>query len=85
MMAVCDRGFITALTRKLFIELAADNIRINAVALGVVPTPLWGELSEAQLKVMKNMQPLGRYGTPKDIADAVLYLAWEKCGRWSTH
>ena len=69
------KGGITALTRNLSIELAADNIRINAVAPGVVPTPLYGELNEAQLNALKNMQPLGRYGTPKDIADAVLYLA----------
>jgi len=69
------KGGITALTKNLAIELAADNIRINAVAPGVVPTPLYGELSEAQLNSLHDMQPLGRYGTPKDIADAVLYLA----------
>lgn len=69
------KGGITALTRNLSIELAADNIRINAVAPGVVPTPLYGELNQAQLDALKNMQPLGRYGTPKDIADAVFYLA----------
>jgi NAD(P)-dependent dehydrogenase (short-subunit alcohol dehydrogenase family) len=69
------KGGITALTRNLSIELAADNIRINAVAPGVVPTPLYGELNEAQLDGLNNLQPLGRYGIPKDIADAVLYLA----------
>lgn len=69
------KGGITALTKNLSIELAGDNIRINAVAPGVVPTPLYGELSEAELNSLHNMQPLGRYGTPKDIADAVLYLA----------
>ena len=69
------KGGITALTRNLAIELAADNIRINAVAPGVVPTPLYGELNDAQLNALHQMQPLGRYGTPKDIADAVLYLA----------
>ena len=72
---IAAKGGITALTRNLSIELAADNIRINAVAPGVVPTPLYGELNEAQLNGLKNMQPLGRYGTPTDIADAVLYLA----------
>jgi len=66
---------ITALTKNLSIELAADNIRINAVAPGVVPTPLYGELSGEQLKALHDLQPLGRYGTPKDVADAVLYLA----------
>src|SRR5262245_48942613 len=69
------KGGITSLTKNFSIELAADNIRINAVAPGVVLTPLYGELSEVQLDTLHAMQPLGRYGTPKDIADAVLYLA----------
>ena len=69
------KGGITALTKNLSIELAADNIRINAVAPGVVPTPLYGELSNEQLAALHRMQPLGRYGTPNDIADAVVYLA----------
>lgn len=69
------KGGITALTKNLSIELAADNIRINAVAPGVVPTPLYGELTREQLAALHGMQPLGRYGTPKDIADAVIYLA----------
>ena len=72
---IAAKGGITALTKNLSVELAADNIRINAVAPGVVPTPLYGELSDEQLESLQGMQPLGRYGTPKDIADAVLYLA----------
>lgn len=72
---IAAKGGITALTKNLSIELAADNIRINAVAPGVVLTPLVGELNDEQLKALHNMQPLGRYGTPKDVADAVLYLA----------
>jgi len=72
---IAAKGGITALTKNLSIELAADNIRINAVAPGVVPTPLYGELGYEQLEALHGMQPLGRYGTPKDIADAVVYLA----------
>ena len=72
---IAAKGGITALTKNLSVELATDNIRINAVAPGVVPTPLYGELTVEQLDALHNMQPLGRYGTPKDIADAVLYLA----------
>lgn len=72
---IAAKGGITALTKNLAIELAADNIRINAVAPGIVPTPLYGELSEAQLASLHQKQPLGRFGTPKDIADAVVYLA----------
>ncbi len=69
------KGGITALTKNLSVELAAENIRINAVAPGIVPTPLYGELSDEQLNALHGLQPLGRYGTPKDIADAVIYLA----------
>ena len=72
---IAAKGGITALTKNLSVELAADNIRINAVAPGVVPTPLYGDLSDEQLESLNGMQPLGRYGTPQDIADAVLYLA----------
>ncbi len=72
---IAAKGGITALTKNLSVELAADNIRINAVAPGVVPTPLYGELSDEQRESLHGMQPLGRYGTPKDVADAVLYLA----------
>jgi NAD(P)-dependent dehydrogenase (short-subunit alcohol dehydrogenase family) len=72
---IAAKGGITALTKNLAIELAADNIRINSVAPGVVPTPLYGELTDEQLEALNDMQPLGRYGTPKDVADAVLYLA----------
>jgi NAD(P)-dependent dehydrogenase (short-subunit alcohol dehydrogenase family) len=72
---IAAKGGITALTKNLSIELADDNIRINAVAPGVVPTPLYGNLTDEQLTALNEMQPLGRYGTPKDIADAVLYLA----------
>jgi NAD(P)-dependent dehydrogenase (short-subunit alcohol dehydrogenase family) len=69
------KGGLTALTKNLSTELAADSIRINAVAPGIVPTPLYGELSDSQLDALNGMQPLGRYGTPQDIADAVIYLA----------
>ncbi len=78
---IAAKGGITALTKNLSIELAADNIRINAVAPGIVPTALYGDLSDEQLESLHGMQPLGRYGTPKDIADAVLYLA---NARWVT-
>ena len=60
-----------ALTKNLSVELAADNIRINEVAPGIVPTPLYRELSKEQLNALNDMQPLGRYGKVKDIADAV--------------
>ena len=72
---VASKGGIMALTKNLSVELALDNIRINAVAPGVVYTPILGKLSKEQLSSLDNMQPLGRHGNPQDIADAVFYLA----------
>jgi NAD(P)-dependent dehydrogenase (short-subunit alcohol dehydrogenase family) len=72
---IAAKGGITALTKNLSVELASENIRINMVAPGTVPTPLYGDLSVEQLDTLNRRQPLGRYGTPEDIADAVLYLA----------
>lgn len=78
---IVSKGAIMALTKNLSVELALDNIRINAVAPGIVSTPIFGELSDEQLYALNDMQPLGRYGRPKDIADAVLYLAY---ATWTT-
>lgn len=78
---IAAKGGITALTKNLSMELAADQIRINAVAPGIVPTPLYGPLSNEDHKTLHAMQPLGHYGRPDDIADAVLYLA---NARWVT-
>ncbi len=72
---IASKGGIMALTKNLSVELATDNIRTNAVAPGVVLTPIFGEYSNNQLDALNGMQPLGRHGTSKDIAEAVLYLA----------
>ena len=71
---IMAKAAITAMVKNLSVELAADKIRINAVAPGVVPTPLYGEVTPETLEYLNQQQPLGRVGTPKDIADAVLYL-----------
>jgi NAD(P)-dependent dehydrogenase (short-subunit alcohol dehydrogenase family) len=57
---IASKGGITALTKNLSAELATERIRINAVAPGVVPTPLYGDLDDEQLESLHGMQPLGR-------------------------
>ena len=71
---IAAKGGIHALTSNLAIELAKDNIRVNAVAPGIIKTPIHG-LKDEEFEKLNGMQPLGRVGEIKDIVDAVLYLA----------
>jgi len=65
------KGGLETLTLHLAMEYANDGIRVNAVAPGVVDTPLQRETPRA---VMESRSPLGQPSTIKDITDAVLYL-----------
>ncbi len=71
---IAAKGGMNALTRSLAIELAPDNIRVNAIAPGIIKTPIHG-LKDEEFEALNGMQPLGRVGEVKDIVDAVLYLA----------
>ena len=71
------KGAIDAATRSLAIELGPDQIRVNAVAPGVVDTALW-ERNKAIPGVIEQVEaqtPLGRWSLPEDIADVVVFLA----------
>ena len=70
-MASITKGALNAVTRSLAIEHAAQGIRVNAVAPGVVNTPMHSKESHAALA---KLHPLGRLGEIDDIVSAVLYL-----------
>jgi NAD(P)-dependent dehydrogenase (short-subunit alcohol dehydrogenase family) len=65
------KGGLDTITRHLAMEYAKDGIRVNAVAPGVVYTPLHRETPN---EVMESLSPMGRPSTVKDITDAVMYL-----------
>ncbi len=80
-----SKGGILSLTRQLALEYARYNIRVLAVNPGGIDTPLVDELVEAQgldrpefEKSYADIHPVGRFGQPVDIANAVLFLASEK-------
>jgi NAD(P)-dependent dehydrogenase (short-subunit alcohol dehydrogenase family) len=66
------KGGVNAATKHLAIEYAREGIRFNAVAPGVVDTPLHADDPKDSLR---NLQPMGSFAEIDDIADAVLYLA----------
>jgi NAD(P)-dependent dehydrogenase (short-subunit alcohol dehydrogenase family) len=65
------KGGLETITQHLAMEYAKDGIRVNAVAPGVVYTPMHRETPKEQ---MESLSPMGRPSTVKDITDAVLYL-----------
>jgi NAD(P)-dependent dehydrogenase (short-subunit alcohol dehydrogenase family) len=77
-----------ALTKNLALELAAENIRVNTVALAFVETPAYERFmtpEEAQevLDAVNGFHPLGRHGQPGDVVEAILFLAGANAG-WIT-
>ena len=69
------KGGVMTLTRGLAKELVSRNIRVNAIAPGVIETPFHDKFSTAeQLETFRKGIPLGRLGTSEECAGAVLYL-----------
>ena len=80
------KAAVISITQSLALELADRNIRVNAIAPGVVDTPMW-DVVDAQFAEYENKPvgqkkrevgesvPLGRMGDPRDIADPCVFLA----------
>lgn len=74
----CTKAAIIALTRSLAMELAPSGIRVNCVAPGVINTDMVQVLGQETLRELAEQTPLGRLGTPEDIAHAVAFFASDK-------
>ncbi len=74
-----SKGGIAQLTKSLAIAYAADGIRVNAIAPGWIATPLTQALQDDPVRSAPILArtPLGRWGTPADVAGPVLFLASE--------
>jgi 3-oxoacyl-[acyl-carrier protein] reductase len=75
MMYASSKAFIHNLTRHLARDLAAKNIRVNAVSPGVICTPFHAATPPERMEAMRKAIHLGRVGEPADCAGAFLFLA----------
>ena len=75
-----SKAGIIGFTKSLAREVASRNITVNAVAPGFVPTALTDVLNEEQKAGILSSTPLGRMGTPEEVAYAVAFLASERAG-----
>lgn len=72
---VASKAGMIGLTKAVARELASRNITVNAVAPGYIQTDMTGDLTEKAKAAMVSQIPLGRIGTPQDIAGVVTFLA----------
>jgi NAD(P)-dependent dehydrogenase (short-subunit alcohol dehydrogenase family) len=70
-LASLTKGGLNSVTKALAIEYASRGVRVNAVALGIIKTPMH---SPESYEALAKFHPMGRMGEVKDVVDAVLFL-----------
>ena len=73
----CTKAALIALTRSLALELAPSGVRVNCIAPGVINTDMVQVLGAETLRDLAEQTPLGRLGTPEDVARAAAYFCSE--------
>ena len=74
------KAAVIGLTKALAKEVGPSGIRVNCVAPGVIATPMTAGLDAETMEELKEQTPLGVIGTPRDVADAIYYLASNRAG-----
>jgi 3-oxoacyl-[acyl-carrier protein] reductase len=73
-----SKAGVTGMTKALAQEVASRGITVNCLAPGFIETPMTDALSDEQKKKLLDAVPVGRLGSPEDIAAGVVYLASEE-------
>jgi 3-oxoacyl-[acyl-carrier protein] reductase len=82
---VAAKAGIIGLTKAIAIEIASRNITVNAVAPGFVETPMTDVLPDKVKEELKIRIPLGRMGSARDVAAAIVFLASDEAGYITGH
>ena len=75
-----SKAGVMGLTKSIAKELGSRNITVNAVAPGYITTDMTNELNDEVKEQLKSSIPLGRLGTPDDVANLVCFLASDEAG-----
>jgi 3-oxoacyl-[acyl-carrier protein] reductase len=82
---VAAKAGLIGLTKAIAVEIASRNITVNAVAPGFIATPMTDPLPDKVKQDMLAKIPLGRMGTDRDVAAAIVFLASEEAGYITGH
>jgi 3-oxoacyl-[acyl-carrier protein] reductase len=82
---VAAKGGLIGLTKAIAMEIASRNVTVNAVAPGFIETPMTDVLSDRVKEELKTRIPLGRMGSPRDVAAAIVFLASDEAGYVTGH
>lgn len=82
-MYMTTKGGLNSFMKGSALELASEGIRVNSVAPGMIKTNLTKGIPDDELQKDVKRYPLGRYGTPEEVAYAVIYLLSD-ASKWMT-
>jgi len=82
---VAAKAGLIGLTKAIAIEISSRNVTVNAVAPGFIETPMTDVLSDKVKEELKTRIPLGRMGTGRDVAAAIVFLASDEAGYITGH
>ena len=72
------KAALIGLTKALARELAPSHINVNCIAPGVIDTNMNASLGQETLELLKDESPMGRFGTPEEVASLMTFLASDK-------
>jgi 3-oxoacyl-[acyl-carrier protein] reductase len=82
---VAAKAGLIGLTKAIAMEIASRNITVNAVAPGFIETPMTDVLTDKMKEELKTRIPLGRMGSARDVAAAIVFLASDEAGYITGH
>ncbi len=82
---VAAKAGLIGLTKAIAMEIASRNVTVNAVAPGFIETPMTDVLPEKVKEELKTRIPLGRMGTGRDVASAIVFLASDEASYITGH